>query len=89
MLTVNEKIVIISTANNDEHSPVREELFERLSEGHTETQPLGDNRVKQDTLTEQEASPSFKLVKLPIYLKNEELAGTVGNHFHGDMVLER
>ena len=89
MLTVNEKIVIISTANNDEHSPVREELFERLSEGHTETQPLGDNRVKQDTLTEREASPSFKLIKLPIYLKNEELAGTVGNHFHGDMVLER
>ena len=37
ILTVNEEIVIISTANNDEHSAVREELFERLSEGHTET----------------------------------------------------
>ena len=55
----------------------------------TETQPLGDNRVKHYKLTEREASPSFKPVKLPIDLKNKELAGTVGNHFHGDMVLER
>ena len=88
IMTVNEETITISTANNDEHLPVREELLERLSEAHKESQPLGDNKVEEDKLTERETSPSFKPVTLPTDLENEESAGTVGIYFHGDLVVE-